>query len=232
MKAVVLAGGFGTRLRDRVPDLPKPMAPVAGRPFLEYVLDRLVAGGISEVILSVGYRAESIEAHFGHAYRGATLRYAVETEPMGTGGAIAFALRGEGPEPVLVLNGDTYLNIDVGELLRWYAEHPSRVAMVLKQTPDVARYGAVNLAEDRVAGFAEKGKTGPGLINAGIYMVMPEIFSSLGLSGQFSFETEILQRHCEMLRPRAYVTDAYFIDIGVPEDFDRAQQELPVIARQ
>ena len=231
MKAVVLAGGFGTRLRDRVPDLPKPMAPVAGRPFLEYVLDRLVAGGINEVILSVGYRAESIEAHFGHAYRGATLRYAVETEPLGTGGAMAHALRGEGPAPVLVLNGDTFLNIDLGDLIRWYAEHPSRVAMVLKQTPDVARYGAVKLVEDRVAGFAEKGKAGPGLINAGIYVVMPEVLSSLGMSGNFSFETAILQPHCDTLKPRAYVTNAYFIDIGVPEDFDRAQRELPAIAR-
>lgn len=232
MKAVVLAGGLGTRLRETVPNLPKPMAPVAGRPFLEYLLDHLIAGGINEMILSVGYRAESIEAHFGHRYRGATLRYAIEDEPLGTGGAIVHALRGEGPDPVLVLNGDTFLNIDVGALIRWYQSAPSQVAMVLRETPDVSRYGAVMLTGDSVTGFAEKGKTGPGLINAGLYVVMPEVLAAPGLPETFSFEADILQRHCDTLRPRAYVTDAYFIDIGVPEDFSRAQRELPAIAAQ
>ncbi len=232
MKAVVLAGGLGTRLREKVPDLPKPMAPVAGRPFLEYLLDHLVAAGVSEVILSVGYRAEAIQAYFGGDHRGMALRYAIEAEPLGTGGAIVHALRGEGPEPVLLLNGDTFLNIDLAALIRWYQAAPSQVAMVLRQTPDVSRYGAVELAGDRVARFAEKGRAGPGLINAGIYLLMPELFAAMGLPERFSFEAEILQRHCDTLRPRAYVTDAYFIDIGVPEDFDRAQRELPVIAAQ
>ncbi|OIR06730.1 D-glycero-alpha-D-manno-heptose 1-phosphate guanylyltransferase [mine drainage metagenome] len=229
MRAVVLAGGLGTRLRERVPDLPKPMAPVAGRPFLEYLLDRLIAGGIDEITLSVGYRAEAIAAHFGDRYRGAVLRYARETEPLGTGGAIIHALRGEGPEPVLVLNGDTFLDIDVRALIRWYQAAPARVAMVLRQTPDVSRYGSVVLSGDRVTGFAEKGRTGPGLINAGIYVLTPGVLAAWGPPEKFSFEADILQRHCDTLRPRAFVTDAYFIDIGVPEDFDRAQRELPAI---
>ena len=114
MKAIVLAGGLGTRLKKRVPELPKPMAPVAGSPFLEYVLDRLVAGGVSEIILSIGYMANVIMAHFEHTYRTAVVSYAVETEPLGTCGAIAHALRGKGDDPVLVLNGDTFLNIDIG----------------------------------------------------------------------------------------------------------------------
>ncbi len=227
MKAIVLAGGLGTRLKARVPDLPKPMAPVAGRPFLEYVLDRLVAGGVTEVILSVGYRAESIEAHFGYVYRGLVLRYAIETEPLGTGGAIVQALRGEDNAPVLVLNGDTFLQVDIAELIRWYADAPSLVAMVLKETPDVSRYGAVVLNDGRVEGFAEKGRAGPGLINAGIYVVMPEVFDRLGGAGKFSFEADVLQRYCSELKPRAFVTNGYFIDIGIPEDFDRAQRELP-----
>lgn len=231
MKAIVLAGGLGTRLQARVRDLPKPMAPVAGRPFLEYVLDRLIAGGVREVILSVGYRAEAIEAHFGSVYRGATLSYAVEAEPLGTGGAIAHALVGQGNAPVLVLNGDTFLNIDVSLLVHWYDLQPTAVAMVLRDTPDVSRYGSVALKGECVVGFSEKGRTGRGLINAGIYIVMPQIFADLGLSGKFSFETEVLQRHLQALKPRAFVTDAYFIDIGIPEDFDRAQQELPAIVR-
>ena len=232
MRAVVLAGGFGTRLRERVPDLPKPMAPVAGRPFVEYVLDQLIAGGIDDVILSVGYRAETIMAHFGKAYRGASLSYAVESEPLGTGGAIVHALRGGGDEPALIWNGDTFLNVDVDALIRWYAAAPSQVAMVLRNVSDASRYGTVLLAEDRVAGFTEKGSTGPGLINAGIYVVMPEVFDTLRLPPKFSFETDLLQAHCQTLKPRAFVTDAYFIDIGVPEDFDRAQLELAAIAGQ
>lgn len=229
MKAILLAGGLGTRLKARVPDLPKPMAPVAGRPFLEYVLDRLVAGGVKEVILSVGYRADAIEAHFGVVYRGIVLRYAVETEPLGTGGAIVHALHGEGRAPVLVLNGDTFLQIDIAGLIRWYMEAPSLVAMVLKETPDVSRYGSVILDMDKVAGFAEKGRAGAGLINAGIYVLMPEVFDRPELSGKFSFEADVLQRYCSELKPRAFVTDGYFIDIGIPEDFDRAQRELPAI---
>jgi len=230
MKAIILAGGLGSRLRERVPDLPKPMAPVASRPFLEYVLDRLISGGINEIILSVGYRADVIMAHFEHAYRNAVVNYAVETEPLGTGGAIAHALCGKGDDPVLVLNGDTFLNIDYGEFIRWYAQLPTQVAMVLSEVPDVARYGSVLVSDERVSGFVEKGKVGPGLINAGVYIVHPGVFETLGLSGKYSFEADLLERHCEALSPRAYLTDAYFIDIGIPDDYDRAQLELPTIA--
>lgn len=231
MKAVVLAGGFGTRLRERVPNLPKPMALVAGRPFLEYVLDRLIAGGVSEIILSVGYLADVVIEHFGSAYCGAAVSYAVESEPLGTGGAIAHALKGQGDAPVLVLNGDTFINIDYAEFMRWYAQSPTQVAMVLREVPDVTRYGSVLVSGNRVAGFAEKGKVGGGLINAGVYVVDPGVFESFGLSGAFGFEGDLLQDHCDELTPGAFITDAYFIDIGIPKDYDRAQLELPEILR-
>lgn len=229
MKAIVLAGGFGTRLRERVPDLPKPMAPVAGRPFLEYVLDRLIAGGVREIILSVGYRAEVIMNHFGNNYCGAVVSYAVEEEPLGTGGAIAHALRGENNTAALVLNGDTLLNIDYAQLMRWYLQAPTQIAMVLRSVPDAARYGSVLVSGERVIGFAEKGRAGAGLINAGVYIVQPDTFKVFGLSGRFSFETDLLQRHCDQLTPRAFLTDSYFIDIGVPDDYDRAQSELAAL---
>lgn len=229
MKAIVLAGGFGTRLRERVPDLPKPMAPVAGRPFLEYVLDRLVAGGVSEIILSVGYRADVIKGHFGNAYRNATVSYAVESEPLGTGGAIAYAIIGQGDAPVLVLNGDTFINIDYAELMDWYVQSPSQVAMVLREVPDVTRYGSVLVLDGRVSGFAEKGKVGYGLINAGVYVIDPGVFETFGLAGRFGFEADLLQDHCDKLMPRAFITDEYFIDIGIPQDYERAQRELPEV---
>jgi len=226
MKAVVLAGGYGTRLKDRVPDKPKPMAPVAGRPFLEYVLDRLVAGDVHDIILSVGYRANEIIGYFGNAYRNAVLSYAIENEPLGTGGAIINALRGHGDDPVLVVNGDTLLDIDYEDLVRWYSESPASVAMVLKKVPDVARYGAVLVSEGRVTGFTEKGMQGPGLINAGVYVLEPAVFESYGLTGRFGLEADLLQKYCGELRPRAFITDGYFIDIGIPVDYDRAQIEL------
>jgi len=228
LKAVVLAGGLGTRLRERVVDLPKPMIPVSGRPFLEYVLDRLVEGGVRKVILSVGYRADSIRSHFGTDYRGASLRYAVEAEPLGTGGAIMFALRDEDKYPVLVLNGDTFLALDYRTFVHWYREDPTSVAIVLKKVPDVSRFGSVTIQKGRVTGFVEKGRSGSGLVNAGVYIVCPTVFSEFGVSGKFSFEADFLERYCDSLKPRAYITDAYFIDIGIPEDFERAQRELRV----
>lgn len=227
MKALILAGGLGTRLRSRVPDLPKVLAPVGDRPFLEYVLDGLVAGGIEEIVLSVGYRRDEIIKHFGKSYKGAVLSYSVEDEPLGTGGAILQALTGQPDEPILVLNGDTLVKIDYQDLFRWYATEPESIAMVLLNVMDVARYGSVRTSGGRVVGYEEKGTSGPGLINAGIYIARPGLFSGFNLARRFSFEVDFLQRYCPSLRPLAYLAATYFIDIGIPEDFDRAQRELP-----
>lgn len=225
MKAVVLAGGLGTRLRGRVSDIPKVMAPVAGRPFLEFVLDRLVSAEINKIILSVGYLADIIIKHFGNTYHGTEITYALEKEPLGTGGAIQHALREE-KEPALVLNGDTLLDLDYQVLIEWYWRSPSTIAMVLKSVNDVERFGAVIIEGDRVIRFEEKRHKGSGLINAGVYIVDPAIFATFRLQGAFSFESDLIQRHCSTLQPRAYITDGYFIDIGIPKDFDRAQREL------
>lgn len=227
MKVLVLAGGLGTRLRNRVPDLPKVLAPVGNRPFLEYVLDGLVASGVEEIVLSVGYRRDEIIKHFGKAYNGAVLSYSVEDEPLGTGGAIMQALAGHLDEPILVLNGDTLVNVNYQDLIRWYETQPESMAMVLLSVMDVARYGSVRTSGGRVIGFEEKGASGPGQINAGIYIVRPRLFSGFSVARKFSFEVDFLQRYCPILKPRAFLTAAYFIDIGIPEDFDRAQRELP-----
>lgn len=224
MRVVVLAGGRGTRLRERVLDVPKPMAPVAGRPFLEYVLDGLIECGMGPIILSVGYKPEVIEAHFGRQYRGTSISYAVESSPLGTGGAIAHAVHGHGA--TLVVNGDTLLDVDFSAFTAWYERDPVPVAIMLRRVDEIARYGAVRTSGERVVAFAEKGGSGPGLINAGVYIVKPDVFASCGLDGAFSFETDLLQRHVGRVEVRAFVTDAYFIDIGIPADFDRAQIEL------
>jgi D-glycero-alpha-D-manno-heptose 1-phosphate guanylyltransferase len=224
-KAIVLAGGRGERLQPVVPDLPKPMAPVRGRPFLEYILDRLVDAGLTEVIISVGYKAEVIEEHFGQAYRSLPIRYSRESYPLGTGGAMALALQGEDSSPALVLNGDTLVDIDYPALMVWYAQTTSLVAIVLRHAPDVSRFGAVVLVGERVVEFQEKGQQGPGLVNAGVYVVRPEIFFQYGKGERFSFETDVLQSYCRELQPCAFVTAGYFIDIGTPEDYKRAQRE-------
>lgn len=226
MRAVILAGGLGKRLRTRVPDIPKPMALVAGRPFLEYVLDGLIAHGLVDLILSVGYRAEVVRAHFGDVYQSARINYAVENEPLGTGGAIANAL-GEFPsDPVLVVNGDTLLDLDFRDVIRWYEAEQPQVGIVLREVSDVARYGAVICDEGKVVAFAEKGRSGKGLVNAGVYVLRPSVFHTYGLSGNFSLESDLLQSHCVELDIRGYTTDGFFIDIGVPDDFDRAQVQL------
>lgn len=224
--AIVLAGGRGERLQPVVPDLPKPMAPVRGRPFLEYILDRLVDAGLTEVTISVGYKAEVIEEHFGQAYRSLQIRYSRERYPLGTGGAMALALKGDESSPVLVLNADTLVDIDYPALMAWYAQTPTVVAIVLRHVPDVSRYGAVVLLGERVVEFQEKGQEGPGLVNAGVYVVGPEIFSQYGSGEHFSFETDILQPYCRELQPRAFITTGYFIDIGTPSDYERAQREV------
>ena len=226
-KAVVLAGGRGERLQSVVPDLPKPMAPVGGRPFLEYILDRLVDAGVTDVIISVGYKAEVIQAHFGPAYRALQIRYSRESHPLGTGGAMALALKGEDSSPALILNGDTLVDIDYPALMAWYAQTPAQVAIVLRHVPDVSRFGAVVLVGERVVEFQEKGQEGPGLVNAGVYVVRPEVFSQYGKGAHFSFETDILQPYCRELELRAFVTAGYFIDIGTPGDYERAQIEAP-----
>ena len=225
-KAIILAGGRGERLQSAVPDLPKPMAPVGGRPFLEYILDGLVKGNVTDVILSVGYGAEVIQKHFGHSYRTIQLRYSRENFPLGTGGAIALALKKEDTSPVLVLNGDTLIEIDYPALIAWYVKDPSLVAIVLRHVPNVSRFGAVALLDERVVGFQEKGQHGPGLVNAGVYIVRPEVFSRYVTGESFSFETDFLQQYCRDLHPRARITAGYFIDIGTPEDYERAQKEV------
>jgi D-glycero-alpha-D-manno-heptose 1-phosphate guanylyltransferase len=226
MKAVILAGGFATRLGDRAGGLPKAMVRVAGRPFIEYVLDRLVAGGIGEIVFALGFRADAVTGHFRSAYRGIPLRYFIEPRPLGTGGAIAYATRAEPDRPVLVLNGDTYLALDYRALLAWHASDPDRFAMVVRPVPDVSRYGAISIEGDTVTGFSEKGASGAACINAGTYILRPGIFSELAVSGAFSFEGDVLQRHVSTLRPRAFRFDGYFIDIGIPEDLDRAELEF------
>jgi D-glycero-alpha-D-manno-heptose 1-phosphate guanylyltransferase len=222
-QAVILAGGLGTRLRAVVDDLPKVMAPVGGRPFLEHVLDRLIAQGLERAILAVSYRREAILDHFGDRYRGLQLTYSIEQEPLGTGGAIRQALAQAGASPCFILNGDTWLELDYAAMARAWVESGAPLAMAVRELPEVGRYGALEVANGRVTAFLEKGRSGPGVINAGVYLTTPDLFTGADWPARFSFEQDLLMAHLERLAPLAYRTSGAFIDIGVPEDYFRAQ---------
>lgn len=231
LQAIILAGGLGTRLRSVVPDLPKPMAPVAGRPFLAHVLDALTEAGFEAAVLAVGYRYEAIREHFGGAYRGLVLRYSVEASPLGTGGAIRLALDQAGADPVFVLNGDTWLDLDYRAMLAAHRAADARLSVAACEVPDVARYGRLEVESDRIVGFREKGESGPGLINAGTYLISAELIRRIPTGRPHSFEQELLMPLVSEIRPLAYVTRGLFIDIGVPEDYARAQTLLAAPGR-
>lgn len=232
-EAIVLAGGFGTRLSHIVSNVPKPMAPVAGRPFLCYLLDHLLHSNFDHVVLSTGYKHEHIADYFGNAYQRLPLSYARETEPLGTGGGILNALQLCHSDDVVVLNGDTLFLVDMDDLFRFHAEHNPLLTLVLRRVDNVSRYGAVRCNEQgRVVSFLEKNASSePGYINGGIYLLKKALFEGFHLGGPFSFETDILQSRYNQTPFFGYSSDAYFIDIGVPEDYYRAQQEFPAISQ-
>jgi len=207
-----------------VDDLPKPMAPVDGRPFLALVLDQLVDVGFKSAILAVGYRHEAIRAHFGDGYRGLVLRYSIESEPLGTGGAMRLAsLHAHAPD-VFVLNGDTYLELDFRAMLEAHARAATSFSMAICHVPDVERYGALELDDGIVTGFHEKGRSGPGWINGGTYILGPELRASLRSEGAFSFEHDLLVPEVGRIRPLAFRAPGLFIDIGIPDDYLRVQR--------
>ncbi|MDE2370334.1 MAG: nucleotidyltransferase family protein [Burkholderiales bacterium] len=232
MQAVILAGGFGTRLRQRVVDLPKPMAPVAGRPFLDYLLDPLAEAGCARAMLATGHLADKIEAHVGHSWRGMAIEYSHEETPLGTGGAVLQAMRRLPDEPTLVLNGDTWIGLDLTAFGTWCDRVPDADAIVLRRVEDASRYGRVEIDGERIVAFGEKSGSGPGLINAGVYRLRRSTFARYALPAAFSLESDLFAPHAAELGLRGHVCAGHFIDIGVPEDYDHAQTVLPLWTRR
>lgn len=223
-EVVVLAGGFGTRLRDTVADCPKCLAPVAGRPFLDWQFEYLRRQGVGRVVLALGYRAEQVLAHVRAMRYDIDIAWEIEREPLGTGGALRAAFRHVQGESAFALNGDTLLLADLAELAGRSGE---RVVVAVRHVDDGARYGTVRVVADRITGFVEKGAAGPGLINGGVYWLHTGAFDGFALPAAFSFERDYLAAHVATLAPRAVATTAFFIDIGTPEDFRRAQHLIP-----
>jgi D-glycero-alpha-D-manno-heptose 1-phosphate guanylyltransferase len=226
MEAIILAGGLGTRLASRLNQIPKAMAPVAGRPFLEILLDRLIAAGCSRVVLSVGHLRDVVINRFRNSYRGLEVDYAIEESPLGTGGAIRLALEHAHEDSIVVLNGDTYLDADISALLAFHQASRRPLTMAVVPVNDTARYGGVRLEDNHIAGFIEKGTSGPGWINGGLYAIDRTFPWPAHLQARFSFESDVLVPLVAEIRTAAFRCDGYFLDIGVPEDFDRAQVDL------
>lgn len=225
--AIILAGGLGTRLKSVVQDIPKPMAPVRGKPFVEYVLQYLKIYGIERVIFSIGYRGEVIQEYFGEEFNSMKIDYSIETSPLGTGGGIYQAAQMCDDEPFLVLNGDTLFDIDLFQFKYLYEISNAEMIIGLKAMKDFDRYGVVELADDeRVIGFREKEYQKEGLINGGVYMFTKKIFEIADFPKRFSFEKDFMEKYMEKIQMYGYEMEGYFIDIGIPEDYAKAEKEL------
>jgi len=232
MEAIILAGGLGTRLRAAVKDVPKSMALIQNRPFLEYQLDQLLAQGVNRVIFSVGYKSEHIEHHFGELYKDCKIVYAREMTQLGTGGAIQNAMPLVQGEHVIVLNGDSVFLTDLKAQLETHKKSNAAVTFALKPMKNIERYGTVNLnSEGKVTRFNEKQALDFGLINAGTYIFDVNTFKKQQFPEKFSIEKDFFETHVSELHFQGYQSEGYFLDIGIPEDFQRAQFELGVFPK-
>ena len=224
--AIILAGGLGTRLRSVINDLPKPMAPVNGKPFLHYIFQYLLREGVKDVVLSVGYKHETIKEFFGGAYMGIKIQYSVEEEPLGTGGGIkqAFNLI---DGPAYVLNGDTFFGVNLWALNEFYFDTKSDIALAIKPLENFDRYGTVQMdAAYRLTKFEEKKLVEKGLINGGLYFFDKQLWNKVDVPQKFSFEKDVLEKYVADLRFCGDVFNGYFIDIGIPEDYNKAQHDF------
>ena len=229
--AIILAGGRGTRLQSVLSDLPKPLAPVAGRPFLAWQLDHLAQEGIKRVILSIGYKAEAFESRIGTTWKGMDIIYVREDNPLGTGGAIRWAWSQMDMDTCWVLNGDTYTDFSLDSLWDYHQSVGASCTVALKQMKNFDRYGTVRIGGDgQIFGFLEKIPVKSGLINAGVYLIEKGMISEYSPGEPFSFERDLLEKTIDSKRIYGLPVSGHFLDIGIPDDYDLAQEAIPTWA--
>ena len=232
-EAIILAGGLGTRLRSVVADIPKCMAPVAGKPFLHYVISHLQDQGIEKFIFALGHLHEYVVDYLEKEHPTLHKQYSIEDSPLGTGGAIKLACSKATEKTVVVVNGDTLFKLDLAKLTAFHAECRADCTLSLKLMTNFSRYGVVELNKDHsIHSFKEKQAYKSGTINAGVYALNVKKFCEEDLNQKFSFEQDYLEKLYDKRKMFAVVQDCYFIDIGIPEDFERAQNELAIGKRQ
>lgn len=221
MQAIILAGGFGTRLQSVVSNVPKPMAPINDKPFLEYLMDELNCQGFDKVVLAVGYKRECIINYFGNKYKNIDIVYSIEESPLGTGGCVKQAIKFIDDDFVFILNGDTMFKIDFNEMSKLNA-----LSIACKKMYNFDRYGEVNINELMITSFSEKRYVEEGYINGGIYYLPITVFDSFNISEKFSLEKDFFEVYIKSLNIKAFLSDDYFIDIGIPSDYAKAQYDF------
>ena len=227
MEAIILAGGLGTRLRSAVPDLPKCMAPINGVPFISYLIDNLINEGVTNFIFSLGYKSELFISLLEEKLPMKNYLIVIEDEPLGTGGAIKLACKKAKDENVIALNGDSLFKVILKELMQFHLEKKSSWTLALKPMQNFERYGSVEIdAVQKINSFKEKQFITKGCINGGVYAIEVASFLQKSLEDKFSMEQDYLEKYSGEGNFYGFIQEGYFIDIGIPEDFVRAQIEL------
>jgi D-glycero-alpha-D-manno-heptose 1-phosphate guanylyltransferase len=226
-EAIILAGGFGTRLRDSLGDIPKPLAPIDNKPFLAWLISYLKEYGIDRVILATGYKHDLIHEFFGKSYSNSEILYSVEDTPLGTGGAILKASGLVKGSDFFVFNGDTWFSANLAAMSSFYRNENFKVAVALKEMEKFSRYGRVEVEGDSIVSFREKEYCERGLINGGVYITSTDWIEANSPGPVFSFEKEILEKYASSAMVGAYLSDGWFIDIGIPSDYEIAKTEIP-----
>ena len=228
MKVIILAGGKGTRLKSIISDIPKPMAPIGSTPFLDFLIQSLKKQSIKKIVLSTGYKSEIIEQYFGNGDQEINISYYREKEPLGTGGAIKAAISLIDSDLVLILNGDTFFNVDIQSLLAFHSQKDADITITMRSVEKVDRYGAMHVDDEgRVIKFAEKAYIESGFINGGIYVMNRHLLEEYDLPERFSLENDFFAAYIERLKIYGKAYNNYFIDIGIPDDYEKACRELP-----
>ncbi|MBX9742868.1 MAG: NTP transferase domain-containing protein [Chthoniobacterales bacterium] len=223
--AIILAGGNGSRLKELTKETPKPLLNIAGKPFLFYLLDYLNNEGITEVVLAIGYLASQFKQTIGEGYKNITIKYSIEAEPLGTGGALTQALTMTSQENIFVFNGDTLFKGNLKMLQEIHREATVPLSLMLRYVEDTARYGKIDFKDKYVRAIQEKGKAGPGYINGGVYLLCKNQWPIME-EKTYSLESETLPFLISTNKVACVVSNDYFIDIGILEDFYRGQSEL------
>ncbi len=227
MEAIILAGGLGTRLQGVIGQYPKCMAAVNNKPFLAYLLIYLEAQGCKRVVLSLGFKHEVITEWLAQYTTNMEITWVIEHEPMGTGGGIQLAIQAAKANDVVILNGDTMFRVDLNDMLSYHAKQGAAATLALKEMYEFERYGVVNTdAAGVVTSFEEKQYRPKGMINGGVYVVNRAAFLAKGLPQKFSMEKDYLEKYTGERKFYGYTAMGYFIDIGIPEDYAKAQEDF------
>ena len=227
--AIILAGGMGTRLKTIISDLPKPMAPIMNVPFLTYQLNYLKHFGIKKVIFSVGYLSEKIIAHYNQSFENISIEYSIEKNPLGTGGGIRMAMSNLNEDLVLILNGDSFFDLNLEQFYNLHLEQKAEFSLALRYVNNSERYGNIEFnSSHQITSFIEKNQLNQsGYINAGVYILSKKLYlQNTKPDINFSIEKDFFEKQLNQLIIKGFEFKDYFIDIGIPEDYLKAQNDF------